>query len=309
MRVTPDPFEDRRRVWVTISWMLAGFILGQLATAIVYMLAGYSIEGGSIDLSEVSPQTVAVMLGVSQAIGYLLPGIIAGYTLYKGEWLKEVGFTPLPKIIKVLLGIVILTLSLPMVSALAQLNATLDLSDWMVDIEETIAGTITSIIQAEGVVGLISALFLMAVLPAIGEELVFRGLLQPGLIRISGHPHAGIWLTAVLFSFLHFQFAGFIPRIFLGAVLGFLAFYSQRLWIPIVAHFLFNGSQVLAVRFELLDSISPTETEVTAPSLLVMAGAIGLTVLGAILLPYLQDNRDQSPAQEAQKDKGHLELE
>lgn len=290
MRVIRDPFEDRRRVWVTISWMLIGFILGQLASAGIYAYSGGQMENGAIDLGSVEPQTVSLMLGLSQGLGYLIPGLIAGYTLYKQAWLKELSLVPLPKLSRVVLGVVVLMLTIPMVSALAQLNASLDLSDWMVDIEESISQTITAIIKAEGVLGLLIALFLMSVLPAIGEELVFRGLLQPGIINLSGHPHLGIWLTAAIFSFLHFQFAGFIPRLFLGAVLGFMAFYSQRLWVPILAHFVFNGSQVLAVRYGMLDSISPTEAEVTAPSVLVMTGAIGLAALAGFLLPYLSDS-------------------
>ncbi len=85
----------------------------------------------------------------------------------------------------------------------------------------------------------------IALLPAIGEELVFRGMLQPELFRATGNHHAAIWISAIIFSAFHLQFFGFVPRMLLGALFGYLYVWSGNLLIPMLAHFVNNGFSVL----------------------------------------------------------------
>jgi uncharacterized protein len=87
----------------------------------------------------------------------------------------------------------------------------------------------------------IIALIVIAILPGIGEELVFRGLIQNELHRGSKNIHAAIWVSAILFSAIHMQFFGFVPRMLLGAVFGYLYYWSGNLAIPMMAHFFHNG--------------------------------------------------------------------
>lgn len=85
------------------------------------------------------------------------------------------------------------------------------------------------------------SLLIIAVVPAVGEELLFRGVIQRQIHRITGNPHAAIWLAAIFFSAFHFQFFGFVPRMLLGALFGYLFIYSGNLIYPILAHFVNNG--------------------------------------------------------------------
>jgi membrane protease YdiL (CAAX protease family) len=87
----------------------------------------------------------------------------------------------------------------------------------------------------------------IAILPAIGEEFAFRGWLQPAIQKIAGNPHIAIWFSAMIFSAFHFQFFGFVPRMLLGAMFGYFMYWSNNLWVPIVAHFVNNGFTVLIV--------------------------------------------------------------
>jgi membrane protease YdiL (CAAX protease family) len=87
-------------------------------------------------------------------------------------------------------------------------------------------------------------LFVIALLPGIGEELVFRGMIQPELNRWSGNHHVAIWVTAILFSAFHMQFFGFVPRMLLGALFGYLSVWSGNLLFPMIAHFVNNGFSV-----------------------------------------------------------------
>jgi membrane protease YdiL (CAAX protease family) len=89
------------------------------------------------------------------------------------------------------------------------------------------------------------AFLVIAILPAFGEELVFRGLLQPQLFRATKNIHVAIWASAILFSAFHLQFFGFIPRMLLGALFGYLYYWSGSLLMPMFAHFVNNGFSVL----------------------------------------------------------------
>ncbi|MCC6601199.1 MAG: CPBP family intramembrane metalloprotease [Crocinitomicaceae bacterium] len=107
---------------------------------------------------------------------------------------------------------------------------------------ESQTAEITRVILSEtSPISLLSTLFAIAVIPALSEELFFRGTLQPLLIRATGRPHEAIWITAILFSFIHFQFYGFLPRVLLGAMLGYAVYWSGSLWTSIIAHFINNA--------------------------------------------------------------------
>lgn len=96
---------------------------------------------------------------------------------------------------------------------------------------------------------LLIAILVIAILPAIGEEIVFRGLIQNELFRGTRNVHLSIWIAAVLFSAIHFQFYGFVPRLLLGALFGYLYYWSGNLWLAIFAHFVNNAVSVIAMYY------------------------------------------------------------
>lgn len=89
------------------------------------------------------------------------------------------------------------------------------------------------------------ALIVIAAIPAVGEELLFRGIVQSKVHRITGSVHAAVWISAFLFSAFHLQFYGFVPRMLLGALFGYMYVWSGNLLIPMFAHFVNNGVTVL----------------------------------------------------------------
>ncbi|WP_420582514.1 CPBP family intramembrane glutamic endopeptidase [Reichenbachiella sp.] len=123
-------------------------------------------------------------------------------------------------------------------------------------------------------------LIVVAIVPAIGEELLFRGLIQKYLQGIWGNPHVAIWVTAMFFSAFHMQFYGFVPRMALGAFFGYLFYVSGNLWYASIAHFINNGFTLLMIYLfqkEMVDyDIESTET-VSAWSTLTFA------IIGAVL--------------------------
>lgn len=110
---------------------------------------------------------------------------------------------------------------------------------------------------------LILGLVVIAVIPGIGEEFVFRGLIQNEFYRSSKNIHLAIWLSAFLFSAIHMQFFGFVPRMLLGALFGYLYYWSGNLLVPMLAHFFHNGFSLLMIYLyqQGISSIDPESTE------------------------------------------------
>jgi hypothetical protein len=117
---------------------------------------------------------------------------------------------------------------------------------WMKNAEENAAELTEAFLNVKTIPGLAFNLFMIAFLPAIGEELLFRGFIQKIFTNLTKNHHWGIWISAILFSALHIQFYGFIPRVFLGALFGYMLVWSGSMWLPIIGHFLNNGIAVIA---------------------------------------------------------------
>ena len=99
-----------------------------------------------------------------------------------------------------------------------------------------------------GVGSLFVNLLVMAVVPALCEELLFRGALQQLLCRWFRNHHIGIWVTAAIFSLFHGEIFAFLPRFMLGAALGYVFYYSGSLWHNVLLHFL-NNAMVVCLYF------------------------------------------------------------
>jgi membrane protease YdiL (CAAX protease family) len=84
-------------------------------------------------------------------------------------------------------------------------------------------------------------IMIIAVLPAISEELIFRGVFQKIFQNIFRSGHLAVWFTSFLFSAIHLQFYGFLPRFILGLIFGYLFLWSRNLWFPVIAHFINNA--------------------------------------------------------------------
>lgn len=125
------------------------------------------------------------------------------------------------------------------------------------------------------------SLIVMAVLPGIGEELLFRGLLQNQLARLTGRRHLALWISALLFSAIHLQFYGFATRALLGVWFGYLYLWSRNLWVPMLAHFVHNGITLL---FLYLYQVNITEVNPDAAQSLPPAVLIGSALLSGMLI-------------------------
>lgn len=128
-------------------------------------------------------------------------------------------------------------------------------------------------------------LIIIAVLPAIGEELLFRGLIQNLFASALKNYHLAIWIAAVIFGAMHMQFYGLVPRILLGALFGYLYFWSGHLSIAMLAHFINNGFTLALLYIGQIGWIEydPASNENTPPMLVVL---LFLVVVSGLLLLF-----------------------
>jgi membrane protease YdiL (CAAX protease family) len=119
--------------------------------------------------------------------------------------------------------------------------------DWARALEDDLAATTEKFTDFQNFGQFALGMLVISILPGIGEELLFRGVVQNSLHRWTKNPHVAIWIAAFLFSFIHFQFFGLVPRMVLGAIFGYLYVWSGNLWYPIIAHMTNNGISVLVV--------------------------------------------------------------
>jgi membrane protease YdiL (CAAX protease family) len=119
------------------------------------------------------------------------------------------------------------------------------IEQWMMDAENEAARLTDVFLKMETWSGFAFGMLMIAILPAFGEELFFRGLLQRLFRDWLKNEHVAIVVVAILFGIFHLQFYGILPRILLGLLLGYLYYWTGSLWVPVFAHFLNNGSAVL----------------------------------------------------------------
>jgi membrane protease YdiL (CAAX protease family) len=221
---------------------------------------------------------------VSQQAGlFLVPAVLLAILLKKkGE--SFVMMNRAPEISSIVLVSALVVLIIPVTAWTGLVNSKLDFPDWLPGIETLIrekeekATAITGfLIGSKDSGGLFTNIFVLAVLPAFAEELLFRGIFQQLFIKLFRSSHAGIWITAIVFSAVHFQFFGFLPRLLLGLVFGYIFFWTGNLWPAVIMHFLNNSIPVVLTFFSavITKPVKGEAEEVIFPFMqLILAGII-----------------------------------
>ena len=217
------------------------------------------IDSISINDLKNNPDSIfaAKVLQIFSQIGlFIIPALLFGYFTNKSIK-NELSFLKHTPVRTVLITVVVTLLSIPFINLLAQWNADWHLPELLSDVEKWMRAMQTQndqlmemilIMDSPSTIGI--NFLMMAMLPAIGEELIFRGIIQKQLLNWISNPHIAIFLTAVFFSAFHMQFLGFLSRLLLGILFGYLFYYSKNIWVPIIAHFTNNTlALVIALSF------------------------------------------------------------
>ncbi len=251
-----------------IALLGAGTLLASLGIVIIAIVQGIDIQSLMAVLLEgegdFPKELLRGMLWVQAIAGFILPAFMFAWIFYRKNWLSHFGLAKIPSLTICVFAIIALFAAYPLVQLSYEVNAALPLPEWMTVMEDNAAEILGDILAMDSVGSFLITLLLVAILPGIGEELVFRGILQRQIQAWTMKPVLSVWITAIIFSAIHMQFEGFLPRVALGALLGFVYLWSNNLWVPIIVHAVNNGMQVAILYFTGVD-LSDVEQETTMP--------------------------------------------
>lgn len=239
------------RLVLLIGLVLAGLLLTTIVSAVLMLGSGFSIpdimdmaQTGSMGLSA---GLTRAMLASQHLCFFILPAVAFAFIVYRAEFLSGLDLQKNPGAILSGLGIVFLIAAYPIVNLSFIVNEAIPLPEWALQFENQAEDTLKSILTMDTPMILLINILIIGVLPGIGEELIFRGILQKQIGLMLKSPVLAIWIAAFIFSAIHLQFEGFLPRMVLGAILGYLYHWTGNLWVPIIAHAFNNGVQVIMI--------------------------------------------------------------
>ena len=244
MRLQEKPY------WIQLIvlalFMLGGMLLFSSLGSLVLLLIYHTPSM----LDAADPVTAIRISQTFATIGtFLMPALLFAYCQNR-QWFDYSAANRRPNASMTNIVLILSITLLPVVSVLSTFNMFImpqegTVAEFMRDMEEAANHILEVITSRRSSWDLISNLLVLAVLAGICEEFFFQGALQPLLTRWVNNPHIGILLTAFIFSVLHFQFYGFIPRFALGVYLGYLFYWGRSLWLPILAHVLHNALSII----------------------------------------------------------------
>jgi len=247
-----------------------------------------------------NPESIRLLkyFQVVQSIGlFIVPPLILGWLFY-GKISEYLFLNKNTTSASIMLVFVLILATAPFINFIGELNMRMIFPDWlsgvenwMKDAEDKAAQLTEAFLKVESVGGLLFNLFMIAFLPAIGEELLFRGVIQRIFTRMTKNHHWGIWISAILFSSLHLQFYGFVPRLLLGVMFGYLLVWGGTMWLPIIAHFLNNALAVIALYFVDRELLSPKIEEYGATSESYYLAAISLVLVLFFMFWIKRENK------------------
>ncbi len=201
---------------------------------------------------------------------FILPSFLF-FWIRKSAFNTEIGVRKFPDIRTIIIVTLTMIGSLYFVLYLYEWNKSLPLPSWATSLENDAEEKIKAMISNTAVASFFINFVIMAILPAVGEEFIFRGILQNILISVSRKPWLSILISAAIFSAIHLQFEGFFPRMILGFLLGYMYLITHNIWVPILGHLVNNAFQLI-----LQYAASWTNDTITEPD------EINVTIMHAI---------------------------
>lgn len=289
MTNTNNNFSKGQKTIIIIAIFAAAFLISQILSVFIMDLFGVGIN-----INKITAEQKYEILGIKLAqlfaslvLFVIPPFIIAKVFKYKiTEYLQ---IKSSPKAICYLLTLLFMIASYPLLSIISEWNASLRFPEsikFLEEIfrlaEETNSNITNLILSGTTISDLLLNILVIAIIPAVGEEFVFRGLLQKYLIKAIKNPHIGIIISAFIFSAIHFSLFGFVPRFILGIFLGYLAWRFSSLIPGIFAHFLNNAFAVcLSFYFSKIGQTQNLEDINIYPDNIYLL--IGITVIASVL--------------------------
>ncbi len=243
----------------TIAFVVFCYFVGG-ATAISLTCLIFDLNTSQLSDILKDPETSSKPIIITQALIFTVSGCLVFPTIYEfitprnsisGIRYKKRGHLPL-----LLVTIALVFSTLPLISILIELNYRIpfpnslsNLETYFSEMEDAARKFSSSLLIFNSFKDLIVAIIIIALIPGFAEEYFFRGLVQTRLQNVLKNHHYAILLSAFLFSIMHFQFYGLIPRMALGVLFGYMFAWSNNIWYPIIGHMMNNTIGVLSSYF------------------------------------------------------------
>jgi len=283
------PESDKRRKTILFSLLVLGYVG-------IFTFLASSGDTQSQGITRVAANDLLIVQGLISGIFFILLPLL--FTQHALDFSVKKFFRPIP--LTQLFYLTIIGFSLMVVLSLViewNMNIVLPgeaFNEWAKAKEAELKLITEHIIDFKSTGQFILAFVVIALFAAIGEELLFRGLLQNLLAKLTGNVHVAIWISAILFSAIHLQFFGFFPRMLIGAMFGYLYYWSGRLSVAMFAHFFHNGLSIVAayaVSMELTTlPVSPEQMDKAAPWSMVLLFALIGTLAVVLFRNHIQRN-------------------
>ncbi len=289
---------QEKPVWLVLLLIVVGSLAGMLmGSGIGVGIASLIYSGeGDVMTSMMNPtdEGMRVPLLVVQGMTSLMGFLIVPYFIWNALRKKDFTYfqgSPL-QVGSLLLAVVIVISFAIADSAIIEWNQTIHFPDFLKSFEEwarakedLLAELTKMLTQFSSVGEFLIAFVVIAVLAGICEEFLFRGIVQTELFRGTKNIHVSIWIAAILFSAIHGQFFGFVPRVLLGALFGYLYYWSGNLIVPMFAHFVNNGFSILLIYLYQLKLI---DTDIDSPEAAPWPAIITFGIVTGLLLFYFK---------------------
>ena len=246
---------------------------------------------------EASTSLLRISTIMQNILVFMMPAIIAAMVVTKlPATLLRLDVKPYLK--PTIMACIVLMTSIPALNLIVELNQNISLpeslsglEELMKKMEESANSTIGSMIGGTSIVDLIISILIIGILTGLSEELFFRGALQGIMFSTRMNKHIAVWLAAFIFSAMHFQFYGFIPRMLLGAYFGYLAWWTGSIWVPAIAHALNNSVAVLgswlALRSGEVENAADAIGETMDHDIFTIILSVAVTATGIVILNRL----------------------
>ena len=301
----------RQLVLSVVIILLAGTILFS-----IFLLAGNLIFTG--DLTLLADPDTANLLNrpgfimytlVAQDISFfIIPALIILIILDPQNKRGILNMNTL-RLNDVLLVTILAFCTFPVTGLAGQLNSGMALPEWlsgveqwMRDKEDYAAQLLNAIMTPLTFWGMWLNLIIIAALPAVSEELLFRGVLQRNFHNLFRSGHLSVWVTSLLFSAIHFQFYGFLPRLILGLIFGYLFLWSRNIWLPVIAHFVNNAVPTVGAYVKGWETINEP---LLANTWKQIAGMIVPLVIGILILGYFRKRSNDYQLSDPDQPESH----
>ena len=243
----------------------------------------------SADSSPTDRFYAKMIMIINQCITFLVPSLIFLLWVHKRKSIQFLHLNRFSKFNLLLFGCLLMIAAYPLTNLILKLNQLLPLTQDLSNMENQANNTAATFLIMNTPSEFLMSIFTIAVVPAIAEEVFFRGILQNYLSKQNAV--RGILLTAFVFAAIHMQWASFLPRFFLGIILGYLFYWSKSLWLPILAHFVFNGMQIIPAYYTSSEQPPKVGSFYDLPIGLmilsfVLTGALGYLIYSNRVTPY-----------------------